>query len=217
MIFTLGDWVIELKWNRTIVVLLLMILILGVPLFFMFFNIPGININPVILTTIFLGGVCLFLLIFIMSIFMKFDIIPKIKNSLTLNEGFLTFISSLEENGKKMLMVFVIIVVLILGGMYISKISTGTNLGGLSVSEIDVEVEDVSKTTSTTTTTKKKKDSGGFFTFRNKDKDSPKDCTFAGKGHDAVLMPSGNYYCRSTEQRISIYVDGVERICCVTP
>jgi hypothetical protein len=73
----------------------------------------------------------------------------------------------------------------------------------------------------TTTTQKQEKDSekrGFFFTKKeNVVEDQPIDCTFDGRGHDAVLMPSGNYYCRSTQQRISIYIDGVEKICCVTP
>lgn len=73
-------------------------------------------------------------------------------------------------------------------------------------------------TSSTTTTTLSEKDRRGFFVtnVRSNKIDEPKDCSFNGRGHDAVLMPSGNYYCRSTQQRISIYVDGVEKICCVT-
>ncbi|MFT4304831.1 MAG: hypothetical protein ACMXX8_01960 [Candidatus Woesearchaeota archaeon] len=73
-------------------------------------------------------------------------------------------------------------------------------------------------TSSTTTTTLSERDRRGFFVtnVRSTKKDEPKDCSFNGRGHDAVLMPSGNYYCRSTQQRISIYVDGVEKICCVT-
>lgn len=76
-------------------------------------------------------------------------------------------------------------------------------------------------TVSTTTTTRIQTyhDQKGFFVTqseRTKD-DQPKDCSFNGRGHDAVLMPSGNYYCRSTEQRVTIYVEGVEKICCVTP
>lgn len=42
-------------------------------------------------------------------------------------------------------------------------------------------------------------------------------CDFHGRGREATLMPSGNYYCRSTEKLKRIEVDGVEKVCCVVP
>lgn len=76
-------------------------------------------------------------------------------------------------------------------------------------------------TTSTTTTTRKKPSpegrTSGFFVYKKESGVEYRDCSFDGRGHDAILMSSGNYYCRSTEQRMTIKVDGVERICCVTP
>jgi hypothetical protein len=76
-------------------------------------------------------------------------------------------------------------------------------------------------TTSTTSTTRKKPTpdgrNSGFYTYQKEAGVVYTDCNFDGKGHDAVLMPSGNYYCRSSEQRLVIQINGVDKVCCVTP
>ena len=62
-------------------------------------------------------------------------------------------------------------------------------------------------TTSTTTTTVQQDPYAGI---------DAEDCSFGGAGREATLMPSGFYYCRGTEQRIIIEVDGQEKVCCVS-
>lgn len=142
-----------------------------------------------------------------------------------------------EVKGYHIALALVIILILLAGGIWMvfSKLNLGSETQDtVSSSKVpwvekavpvqetgEKDLEEIAETTTSTLTSTTEKKS--LFKRKSKDEDLNveqtvhKNCSFYGKGHDAILMPSGNYYCRSTENRVSIFVDGVERICCVTP
>lgn len=239
MFFMIGSRIIEIKPKQIILSILLILIASVTP-----FLIGAISDN---LKLVFIGIASLLLITLIVIIVIRSEIIQKIKYKFSFQEQLFESYLSLQENRKKILFGFLIIIGLFSAGYGLVQVNYGSLVNGINI-DFQVKAKEPSieqprpvkitdtttttvfttttkkkkvttTTTSTTTTTIKKKKGGGFFSFVKKKpaEEGPKDCTFFGKGHDAILMPSGNYYCRSTEKRIPIYVEGIEKICCVTP
>ncbi len=242
MFFMIGNRIVEVKPNHIILSILLVLIGIVAP-----FLVGGVSEKIRYLLSGIAGLILISLLTFII---IKFEIIQKIRYRFSFQENLFESFLSLQENRKRILFGFLIMIGVFGAGLGLMQIDYNSLVNGINV-DFDVKVKEpsieqpkpvkttsttlmttttakkkiitttsstTSTTTSTTTTTKKKK-SGGFFSFAKSDPvdEGPADCTFYGKGHDAILMPSGNYYCRSTEKRIPIFINGVEKTCCVTP
>jgi hypothetical protein len=233
MFFRIGNRIVEVRGSFVAV---LAIIALALIIFFGLFA----NIPPVFKTIYFI--IVLMIAVFFIVIYFISRKGNSIRPSAKMEYGFMELLLKMKRNAKNILLVSLVFVLMFSSVYYVAsygfpKISMPTvNIKSI-FSEKSPSIESpkndiqstiketssttVQKTTTTTTTsTTRKKPSAegkrsGFYVYQ---KDVVyTDCSFDGRGHDAVLMPSGNYYCRSTEQRMTITVNGVEKVCCIAP
>ncbi|MDB4303374.1 hypothetical protein N9934_01105 [Desulfosarcina sp.] len=186
------------------------------------------NISPQVWFYLKIVGISFFVFLVIYLIF-KYRIFENLFLELEMGDKLLQIGDSLKKKSGKMV-VFSMVLIVIVGAIFLissfgmPKLSMDLNImDGLFEKEPSLEVagvvepsqKDTIATTTTTTTTKKK--SGFLFFDKKEEYEGPTDCKFGGRGHEAILMPSGYYYCRSTENRVTIKNNGVDVICCVTP
>ena len=215
MLFSIGNRIFEIRKSHIYLGVISLILIAG------FFFLPW---KEVPLWSFFLKYWVHMLIVFAFAVaiysVIQFKVMDKILFEVRFRED-LALIK--EDNNQKKIpkgaILTIVVVILLIGGVFTIIHSNALNFSmDLNIKKFLIEKKpslETPKPVETTTTTEKKT---GFLFFNKKDDyDNPKDCTFDGRGHEAILMPSGNYYCRSTEKRIPIKIDGVEVICCVTP
>lgn len=232
MLFTIGRKVIEITKRHIVLFVINILTFIAVVLILLGY----IPLTPSLVTLIYIVLGVIILLGLVASI-IKFELIDRIRyGGIDVKDSAANAGRDISES-RRIIVPAIFIVLFLIGAFIIVenlgvRVTIGVKSPLMNGAEKAPDIESpnayeatkrtTTTTTSTTTTTKKPpqpKDNTGFYFFK-KEKEGEiiaDDCSFDGKGHDAILMPSGNYYCRSNELRVTIYVKGVEKICCVTP